>query len=231
MLELVGERHSVSLPSPAGTERLEANLSNPVSGVSLAALYRPVSCRIGLADSCRGSPCRASAAPRSAAPLHPHPRQRWHAEVGARPVHSQAGQSPPKRFPTKPTVQPRDAMRLVANRDSSEFAGHRSLASLLVGDSSSVACSRGRAAIRTPRTLRATPAHVRASFLALAEVDPASVPDAPVERGVALVSETMDAEPTSRDSADPSAPAVCGVVAWTGVGLVAAAPVGLRLIG
>ena len=60
----------------AGTERLgRRTYRTPSVRVSLAALYRPVSCRIGLADSCRGSPCRACAAPRSAAPLHPDPRR------------------------------------------------------------------------------------------------------------------------------------------------------------
>jgi hypothetical protein len=125
----------------------------PRQWVSLAALDRPVPCRRGAADSCRGSPRRASAAPRSAAPLPlPRPRQRLHAEVGVGPVHSQVGQSCPQRFRQSPPYNRGMGCALLPTGTS------RSLRDIVhVGDHSSFACFPGgrrraerRAALAAP---------------------------------------------------------------------------------
>jgi hypothetical protein len=92
-----------SLWGSTGTERARTSLSNYRQWVSLAAFDGPVPCgRTRGADSCRGSPRRASVAPRSAVPLRLHPRQRLHAEVGVAPVHSQVEKSCPQRFQQSP---------------------------------------------------------------------------------------------------------------------------------
>lgn len=64
----------------------------------------------------------------------------------------------------------------------------------------------------------------------LAEVDPAGIHDTNLERGVALVSEAMNAQPAPQAPTGAAVPAIGGMVARAGMGLVAAAPVCLRRI-
>jgi hypothetical protein len=87
----------------ARNQTARTSVSNYRQWVSLAAFDGPVPCgRTMGADACRGSPRRASVAPRSAVSLPLHPRQRLHAEVGVAPVHSQVEKSCPQRFQQSP---------------------------------------------------------------------------------------------------------------------------------
>jgi hypothetical protein len=71
----------------------------------------------------------------------------------------------------------------------------------------------------------------RDRLLPLAEIHPASVPDAPSERSVSFIREAMDAKPACSDTADASPPSVSGVIARTGARSVATVSMRLRLVG
>ena len=101
--EIPGESRSSSLLHPprlkTDPRAIRLTLTERDGGwVSLAALGRSGPCRRGEAGSCRGSLRLASAAPRSAAPLGLHPRQRSHAAVGLGSLHPQIGDRSPQGF-------------------------------------------------------------------------------------------------------------------------------------